>query len=128
MPSKRVENIIEFLTYHVYRYVNRGLFETHKVMFILMMCFKILVTALKITGNDISLFLKSGSALDQKSERARPFTSISEKSWLNILALSRHSFGPSKEGLAFFRELPDSLTRNEAAWKTWIDKNDPENS
>ncbi len=40
-PAKRVEIIIEFLTLHVYRYVNRGLFEKDKNTFMLMMCFKI---------------------------------------------------------------------------------------
>ena len=42
LPIKRVENIIKFLTFHLYRYVNRGLFERDKVTFILMMCFKVL--------------------------------------------------------------------------------------
>lgn len=61
-PSKRVDIIIKFLTKHVYRYVNRGLFEKDKITFILMMCFKILTTAGKITFNDVSLFLKAGAA------------------------------------------------------------------
>lgn len=42
LPSKRVDNIINFMTYYVYKYVNRGLFEKDKITFILMMCFKIL--------------------------------------------------------------------------------------
>lgn len=41
LPSKRVENIIKYLTFYVYKYVNRGLFEKDKISFILMMCFKI---------------------------------------------------------------------------------------
>lgn len=50
LPSKRVDNIIEYLSFYVYKYVNRGLFENNKITFILMMCFKILLTAGKITG------------------------------------------------------------------------------
>ena len=72
LPSKRVENISRYLTFHVYRYVNRGLFEKDKVTFILMMCFKImqtLPTANKITSADIGVFLKAGSALDSRTER-----------------------------------------------------------
>ena len=42
LPVKRVENIIKYLTFNLYRYVNRGLFERDKITFILMMCFKIL--------------------------------------------------------------------------------------
>jgi len=39
----------------------------------LVMCFKILVTAQKITNEDVGIFLKAGADLDARSERARPF-------------------------------------------------------
>ncbi len=68
-PSKRVEKIIKYITYHVYKYVNRGLFERDKVTYILMICFKLLVTAEKITNADVNVFLKGGASLDIKSEK-----------------------------------------------------------
>jgi len=68
-PSKRVEVIIKYLTFHVYKYVNRGLFEEHKATFVLMICFKILTTAGKLNGADVAIFLKAGSSLDIKTER-----------------------------------------------------------
>jgi dynein heavy chain len=43
--EERVENIIGTLTYKVYRYINRGLFEADKVTFKMMMCLKIMVKA-----------------------------------------------------------------------------------
>ena len=42
LPSKRVDIIIKYLTLHVYKYVNRGLFEKDKTTFVLMVSFKIL--------------------------------------------------------------------------------------
>lgn len=127
LPSKRVEIIIEFLTYHVYNYVNRGLFEADKATFVLIICFKILTTKGTITNNDVSMFLKGGDALDAKTEKPKPASmkELSEKSWLNVIQLSRHQF--ANDPLAFFRELPDSIMRNEAAWNQWLLKNDPEN-
>merc|ERR1719265_334553 len=65
--SKRVDKIIEYLTYQVYRYVNRGLFERDKMMFKLMFTLKIMSVANMITSADTSIFLKAGSALDVKS-------------------------------------------------------------
>lgn len=59
-----------------------------------MMCFKIQTTAQKISSSDIGIFLKSGASLDIKNEKNRPVQFISDKVWLNILALSRHNFGP----------------------------------
>merc|ERR1711988_1610278 len=46
--SKRVEKIISFLTYQVYRYMNRGLYERDKMMFKLMVTMKIMVIANQI--------------------------------------------------------------------------------
>merc|ERR1712060_995455 len=77
--SKRVEKIIHFLTYQVYRYTNRGLFERDKMMFKLLVTMKIMVVANQLTGADVSAFLKAGSSLDAKAERANPFRWMSDK-------------------------------------------------
>merc|ERR550537_353172 len=67
--SKRVDKIIQFLTYQVYRYMNRGLFERDKMMFKLMVTLKIMVVANNLSTNDVSVFLKGGSSLDKNAER-----------------------------------------------------------
>jgi len=122
--SKRVSKIIEFLTYRVYRYMNRGLFERDKMMFKLMVTLKIMQVANQLTSVDVSVLLKAGSALDAKSERQNPFRWLDTKVWLNILQLSRHAFGVDQ--MLFFREIIDFIQRNDAAWKKWFDENEPE--
>jgi len=42
-----------------------------------------------------------------------------------VIQLSRHQF--ANDPLPFFRELTDSITRNEDAWNQLLMKNDPEN-
>merc|ERR1719160_2082548 len=79
--SKRVDKIVDYLTYQVYRYMNRGLFERDKMMFKLMVTLKIMVIGGKLTGGDVSVFLKAGSALDVKAERQNPFRWMSDKIW-----------------------------------------------
>lgn len=63
----------------------------------LMICFKILITAKKLTSADVGMFLKSGAAEDIKTARPKPqgnqFSFIDERSWLNIIAFSKHTFG-----------------------------------
>lgn len=49
------------MTKYVHKYVNRGLFEKDKITFMLMICFKILITAKKLTGTDVGAFLKAGA-------------------------------------------------------------------
>jgi dynein heavy chain len=122
--SKRVEKIISFLTYTVYRYMNRCLFERDKLMFKLIVTLKIMVISNSIGGGDVSMFLKAGSALDSKAERPNPFKWLSDKIWMNVLQLSRQPFGPDQ--VVFFREIVELIQRNEINWKTWFDDNKPE--
>ena len=63
MPSKRINNIVEYMTYEIYLYIQRGLFERHKVIFALMLTNKILVSAGRVKPVDLDVFLKGGGAL-----------------------------------------------------------------
>ena len=57
LASKRVANIIETMTYMTYRYINRGLYESDKLTFILLVTMKILVAAQLLKSSDVTLFL-----------------------------------------------------------------------
>merc|ERR1719310_2053766 len=67
--AKRVDKIMQYLTYQVYRYMNRGLYERDKMMFKLIVTMKIMVVANQLSGADSAIFLKGGSSLDVKAER-----------------------------------------------------------
>merc|ERR1719324_2129263 len=83
--SKRVDKIIDFLTYQVYRYMNRGLFVRDQMMFKLLFTLNIMKVGGQVTPADIGMFLKGGSALDIKQERPCPFKWMLDKVWLNIM-------------------------------------------
>lgn len=121
--KERVKNIINTLTYRVYRYVNRGLFERDKVTFKLMVSMKILIKAGHLNGGDVGMLLKAGAGID---DRNKPFNWMDQKTWLNLKALSKHKF--SNDHTFFFKELPDRIARNEQIWRKWIDENEPENT
>lgn len=72
------------MTYKVYRYINRGLFERDKVTFKLMMSLRIMVNENILTTADIGLLLKAGSAVDDKNKK---FNWLEKKSWDNIIAV-----------------------------------------
>merc|ERR1719424_1326953 len=90
--SKRVDVIIDYLTYKVYRYMNRGLFVRDQMMFKMLFTLSILKWNGQLTPGDISIFLKGGSSLDIKSERGNPYKWLQDKIWLNLIAVSRHAF------------------------------------
>jgi len=117
MPSKRINNIIEYLTYEIYLYIQRGLFERHKIIFALMLTNKILASAGKVRASDVDIFLKGGGALDINSVRKKPKEWILDSVWLSIIALS---------SMDSFRDLPDSVFRNDGLWRQWYDQEAPE--
>lgn len=123
VTNKRVEKIIDYLTYQVYRYMNRGLFERDKTLFKLMLAMRIQTVSGELSQADVGLLLRGGSALDIKSEKPSPFKWMPDKVWLNLVQLSRHVFAQKR----IFGDLIEKLTANESAWRKWYDDNDPEN-
>ena len=120
LASKRVTNIMDELTYSVYRYINRGLYEQHKLLFVFILATRILVAANTISQGDVDLFLRGGAALsmDSPGVRRKPFPWLSDEAWLNVSELS------NKHG--FFRTLQEDLMRNESQWNPWFEHNSPE--
>tara|TARA_B100000795_G_C22806619_1_gene445355 strand:- start:150 stop:14669 length:14520 start_codon:yes stop_codon:yes gene_type:complete len=120
LATKRVTNIMEVLTYKVYRYINRGLYEEHKLLFVFILATRILVKDEVISQGDVDLFLRGGAALsmDSPGVRKKPFTWLSDEAWLNVSELSnKHSF---------FRTMQEDLMRNENQWWPWYEHNTPE--
>uniref|UniRef100_A0A8D2C597 AAA+ ATPase domain-containing protein n=2 Tax=Sus scrofa TaxID=9823 RepID=A0A8D2C597_PIG len=76
LPQKRITNIIEYLTYEVFTYSVRGLYENHKFLFVLLMTLKI--------------------DLQRGTVKHREFQALIK------------------------------ISRNEKGWKSWFDKDAPE--
>ena len=116
LATKRVLNIIDSMTYVTYRYINKGLYERDKLLFVFLVACKIMVTAGLLDMSEVQLFLRGGAALSIDSVRKKP-NWISNESWLNVMAISE---------VPFFKSLPDSIVRNDAIWRRWYDDNEPE--
>mmetsp|Transcript_7972 Transcript_7972/g.7529 ORF Transcript_7972/g.7529 Transcript_7972/m.7529 type:complete len:429 (+) Transcript_7972:3886-5172(+) len=123
LQKDRVNNIIDTLTYNVYRYINRGLFEQDKVTFKLMASLKILIEDGKLTPQDVQFFLKAGAG--GSDDKSKPFNWMENKTWGNLNALSAHRFAKNN---IVFKDLRDRISRDEQAWRSWIEENEPENS
>ena len=63
------------------------------------------------------MFLKGGGALDINSVRKKPKDWIPDNVWLSIIALS---------SMDAFRDIPDSVFRNDGLWRQWYDQEAPE--
>lgn len=118
LASKRVNNIIDSMTYITYRYVNRGLYERDKTSFKLILLFKILLTAGKLDSRSITLFLRGGSALDITQSKAKTHNWMSNQVWLNILQLSMSA--------PLLKTIVEEIAANESSFLPWFNENEPE--
>ncbi|CAL8466541.1 g6077 [Coccomyxa elongata] len=117
VSSKRIHNIIEHMTYEIYLYIQRGLFERHKIIFALLLALSVLTSAGKIKLEEVDIFLKGGGALDINSVKKKPKEWIPDAMWLGVVALG---------SMGAFRDIIDSVTRAEGLWRRWYDAEAPE--
>ncbi|XP_070548103.1 dynein axonemal heavy chain 8-like [Ptychodera flava] len=117
IPAKRMQNIISFLTYEVFKYSCRGLYETHKFLFTLLMALKIDLEVGFVKHEEFQILIKGGAALDLKGCPPKPCKWIMDMVWLNLVQLSK---------LPQFSDVLGQIQRNERTWKAWFDKDAPE--
>ncbi|XP_069368231.1 dynein axonemal heavy chain 5 isoform X1 [Paralichthys olivaceus] len=119
VTSKRICNIIGFLTYQVYCYSARGLYEEHKLLFTLLLALKIDLQARNISHPEVLTFVKGGASLDLNSVESKPRRWILDQTWLNLVQLSV---------LPPFTQILTQVSQNERAWRSWFDHPAPEDA
>ena len=117
--QKRISNVIEFLTYHVHKYIYRSLYEADKMIFVILLTMRIQLQSGALRKQDFDLLLKGGAALDIASAKPKTFPWIPDMSWLNLLQLE-------KSHLHQFSDIVSSLQKNGEAWRNWYDQETPE--
>ena len=118
IPSKRIQNIIEYCTFRSFQYVSRGLYEVHKIIFVLLLALKIDIFMGKLTHDEFRCFIKGGAALDINAVVKKPFNWIPDMTWLNLVALSK---------MPGFNDILNQVGKNEKAWRAWYERDAPEN-
>uniref|UniRef100_A0A8C1UX09 Dynein, axonemal, heavy chain 5 like n=1 Tax=Cyprinus carpio TaxID=7962 RepID=A0A8C1UX09_CYPCA len=117
VTAKRLDNIMEYLTFEVFRYTARGLYEDHKFLFTLLLTLKIDLQAKNVSHSEFQTFIKGGASLDLNSVEPKPRRWILDTTWLNLVQLSN---------LPPFTALLTQVARNDRAWKSWFDEATPE--
>ncbi|XP_072658407.1 dynein axonemal heavy chain 10 isoform X2 [Canis lupus baileyi] len=110
---KRLQNIMDTLTFNIYNYGCTGLFERHKLLFSFNMTIKIEQAEGRVPQEELDFFLKGNISLE-KSQRKKPCAWLSDQGWEDIMLLSE-MFSDD------FGNLPDDIEKHVAVWKEWYD-------
>ncbi|KAK3576985.1 hypothetical protein CHS0354_005992 [Potamilus streckersoni] len=119
ITSKRINNIIEYLTYEVFAYTARGVYEKDKFLFTILMTLKLEMNSGRIKIEEFQVFIKGGAALDLNAVEPKPKKWILDMTWLNLVELSK---------LPQFSQIAAQVGRNDKAWKAWFDEDVPEDA
>uniref|UniRef100_T1IH86 AAA+ ATPase domain-containing protein n=1 Tax=Strigamia maritima TaxID=126957 RepID=T1IH86_STRMM len=109
----RVQNLIESITYNVFQYTNRGLFEKHKIIFSGQMTFQIMLHSDEIPVVELDFLLRYPFVPNQAS----PVDFLTNISWGGIKALSQ---------LEDFRGLDKDIEGSAKRWRKFVDSECPE--
>ncbi|KAL4552567.1 hypothetical protein Ndes2526B_g02495 [Nannochloris sp. 'desiccata'] len=121
--AARVLAIASHFTGSLFEYIQRGLYESHKLVFAFMIANKVAISSGKVTPVELETFLKLGAGAHSGSgggkEKRKPKEWIPTSVWRNILLLS------DKLPL-IFGDLPEAVAKEDASWAAWYDLEAPE--
>ncbi|KAG5322537.1 DYH5 protein, partial [Pseudoatta argentina] len=117
ITSERINIILRHLTYEVWAFTLRSLYERHKSLFTLMLGMKIDCHRGAISHAEFNAFIKGGASLDLNAVTPKPFKWILDITWLNLVEISR---------LDVFSDILTKIEFNEKEWRVWYEKEKPE--
>ncbi|PNF31267.1 hypothetical protein B7P43_G12658 [Cryptotermes secundus] len=117
VTDERIANILSYLTYEVWAFTLRSLYERHKILFTLMLAMKIDCHKGLISHDEFSAFIKGGASLDLNAVEPKPFRWILDITWLNLVEISK---------LSTFSDVLTKIEQNEKDWRVWYEKERPE--
>jgi dynein heavy chain len=116
-PAKRCDDINTYHTLSVYRNTCRGLFENHKLLFSLQLCFKIMETLSVFNEEEFKFFSFGAPMVDKSNQRSNPTDWLPAQKWDQVTELDK---------LSGFQGIVSAFEQMNRDWKMWYMSAKPE--
>ena len=111
--EQRVRNLTDSITYQVFQYTTRGLFEQDKQIFTIQMTFQILMMNNQVSPTELDFLLRFPTTPNVTS----PLDFISNTGWGALKVLT---------SMNDFKNLDRDIENNSKRWKAFVDTDAPE--
>lgn len=111
--KERVANLIDSITYMVFLYTRRGLFERDKLIFTAQVCLSILIAQGDLDMIELDFLLRAPKVVNVNS----PFEWLAHSSWQMIKALSN---------MEAFKTLASDIEGSSKQWRKYCENETPE--
>ncbi|KAK3263961.1 hypothetical protein CYMTET_27268, partial [Cymbomonas tetramitiformis] len=117
IPSKRIANVMERITWVVYRYVARGLFNRHRLVLVLQMAIRIDISQDTVQEEEYDVLVRGGAAQTISAHPNDLSRWLPDQQWLNLVAMTQ---------IPEFQILLTTIATNSNVWKKWYSQEAPE--
>ena len=114
--AKRVEMLVESITYQGFNYTRRGTLEKHKLIVSTMLCFRILIRHDKIKQSEVDALVKKEVALEPPHQQ-ESLKFIPEANWAAVKGL---------DSIKVFEHLISNMESEALQWRKWYQEQEPE--
>jgi dynein heavy chain len=118
----RLVNIMDYLTYEVFKNICRGLFERHTSLFSLLVCVQIMRERGDIDTGDWMTLLKGAGLTVNPNPNPIPET-LSEKGWNMLHVVDADEIRGEANP---FRGICEEVAKNRDAWVAWASEKQPQ--
>ena len=115
--QKRLDFLVERITFNVFAYARRGLLEKHKLIVATMLTLRVKQRMGEIPAAEAEYLITGRAAPNPPQMTAKVSDYLQEMQWAAACGLKE---------VAAFKTLPDDLELDPDAWKEWVEHPKPE--
>mmetsp|Transcript_34548 Transcript_34548/g.103510 ORF Transcript_34548/g.103510 Transcript_34548/m.103510 type:complete len:2592 (+) Transcript_34548:5875-13650(+) len=115
--QKRLDFLVERITFNVFAYARRGLLEKHKLIVATMLILRVKQRMGEIPAAEAEYLITGRAAPNPPQMTAKVSDYLQEMQWAAACGLKE---------VAAFKTLPDDLELDPDAWKEWVEHPKPE--